>query len=79
MTKPMRPLGGPWLIIARRVMAGATDVKSLKLCAANAFEASKVTSNVRTMVRLGFLYDDGGRLSLTSRCKDAMAKEAGHD
>jgi hypothetical protein len=61
-----KPLTGPWLGIAKRVLAGNDNLEKLSLCAASAVERSKVRGNVNAMVDLGFLaWLDGGRICLT--------------
>ena len=66
-----RPLGGPWLVILRRVKAGNNDVARLKLCAANAAERSRVKGNVDAMKRNGFLAETNGKLFLTDKARAA--------
>lgn len=53
--KTRKPLGGPWLKIARRIRTGHANFELLKLAAESARESTQVRGNIDTMLRLGFI------------------------
>lgn len=67
----MKPLGGPFLDIARRLRSQPMDMQALK-ATMRGRARSRVKGNVRAMVRVGLLQDTPQGLTLTARALEQL-------